>query len=70
MIISDENGVVIEVIEGEGFIHCELENQKKVRYIDVSILKPRLSSDKPPATCWAVDNIRLTSRKNAESLTN
>ncbi len=59
MILSDGDLAIITEVEGEGFIDFRTEERLLVRDIGVIILEPRLPTDHPPATCWAVDNIRL-----------
>ena len=68
VILADENKIVWEVDGGEstgvkplrGFIEVDLEETMKIRTIGVTILQPRLLTDRPPATCWAVDKIELS----------
>lgn len=59
VVLSDETKIVCE-IESDGFIEFELEETVEIRRIGVIILQPRMPTDLPPATCWAVDNIELT----------
>ncbi len=64
MIFSNNQGTIVKEVEGKGvgltnFIEAELDEPLLVRHIGVVILEPRLPTDHPPATCWAVDNIRL-----------
>ncbi len=64
MIFSNNQGTIVKEVEGKGvgltnFIEAELDEPLLVRHIGVIILEPRLPTDHPPATCWAVDNIRL-----------
>jgi hypothetical protein len=50
---------IIEEVEGDGFIEVERKESTPVQWIGVVIVAPRLPTDHPPATCWAVDNIEL-----------
>lgn len=69
MKLTNGHGKIILEIEGEGFIEHKLERPLGVRYVGVSILEPRLSWDRPPATCWAVDTIKLACVTEPTSLT-
>jgi hypothetical protein len=50
---------IIEEVEGDGFIEVERKESTPVQWIGVVIVEPRLPTDHPPATCWAVDSIEL-----------
>ena len=58
VVLSDEKQIVWEV-DGERIIEVELDEPVPIRWIGVVIVQPRMATDHPPATCWAVDNIEL-----------
>ena len=58
MTISDNNRIINEV-EGTGYIEAKFEETLTARMIGVEIVEPRLPTDRPSATCWAVDNIEI-----------
>jgi hypothetical protein len=53
------NRQIIEEVEGEGFIEVERMEPTPIQWIGVVVLEPRLPTDRPPSSCWAVDNIEL-----------
>jgi hypothetical protein len=50
---------IIEEVEGEGFIEVERTEPTPIQWIGVVVLEPRLPTDHPPSSCWAVDNIEF-----------
>jgi hypothetical protein len=58
MIFSDDRQI-IEEVDGGGFIEVERKEPTPVQWIGVVVIEPRLPTDHPPATCWAVNNIKL-----------
>ena len=58
MIFSNDRQI-IEEVDGEGFIEVERKEPTPVQWIGVVVIEPRLPTDHPPATCWAVNNIEL-----------
>jgi hypothetical protein len=58
-ITFSNNQQIIEEVDGKEFIEVEREESTPVQWIGVVIVEPRLPTDHPPATCWAVDNIEL-----------
>ncbi len=58
MTISDSVQIIRE-LGGAGLIEVKLGETLSVRIIGVEIVEPRLPTDRPSATCWAVDNIEI-----------
>ena len=58
MTFQSDNQIVHEEV-GEGLIQVALEQPVTAGVIAVKILEPRLLTDRPPASCWAADNIEI-----------
>lgn len=58
MTISDSLQIIRE-LGGAGLIEVRLEETLSVCTFAVEIVEPRLPTDRPTATCWAVDNIEV-----------